>query len=138
MLALPAAHADDASDAKTHYQKATAHYAVGEYKDAAAEYEAAYKAKQDPALLYTLGVLCEREQLWGKAQTYFEASLALDDSWRTRVALGELLAKLDRGDDANAHLATALKLAIACSSLSIRSLDSTAYFDVGCSLTMFL
>jgi hypothetical protein len=46
------ARADDASDAKTHYQKATAHYAVGEYHDAALEYEAAYKAKQDPALLY--------------------------------------------------------------------------------------
>src|SRR6185436_16922184 len=44
--------ADDATDAKTHYQKAMAHYAVGEYKEAAAEYEAAYKAKQDPALLY--------------------------------------------------------------------------------------
>jgi tetratricopeptide (TPR) repeat protein len=44
--------ADDAADAKTHYQKATAHYAVGEYREAAAEYESAYKAKQDPALLY--------------------------------------------------------------------------------------
>jgi hypothetical protein len=50
-LARPAA-ADDSADAKMHYQKATAHYAVGEYKEAAAEYEAAYKAKQDPALLY--------------------------------------------------------------------------------------
>src|SRR5450432_1791185 len=46
------ARADDAADAKLHYQKATAHYAVGEYHDAAMEYEAAYKAKQDPALLY--------------------------------------------------------------------------------------
>jgi hypothetical protein len=44
--------ADDSSDAKVHYQKATAHYAIGEYKEAASEYEAAYKAKQDPALLY--------------------------------------------------------------------------------------
>jgi tetratricopeptide (TPR) repeat protein len=44
--------ADDASDAKMHYQKATAHYAVGEYHEAALEYEAAYKSKQDPALLY--------------------------------------------------------------------------------------
>jgi tetratricopeptide (TPR) repeat protein len=51
MIAAPAV-ADDASDAKAHYQKATAHYAVGEYHDAAMEYEAAYKAKQDPALLY--------------------------------------------------------------------------------------
>ena len=50
-LASPA-RADDASDAKAHYQKATAHYAVGEYHDAAMEYEAAYKSKQDPALLY--------------------------------------------------------------------------------------
>src|SRR6267154_4196288 len=51
LVATPA-RADDASDAKVHYQKATAHYAVGEYHDAAMEYEAAYKAKQDPALLY--------------------------------------------------------------------------------------
>jgi tetratricopeptide (TPR) repeat protein len=51
MIAAPAV-ADDASDAKAHYQKATAHYAVGEYHDAAMEYEEAYKAKQDPALLY--------------------------------------------------------------------------------------
>ena len=50
-VAAPAV-ADDASDAKAHYQKATAHYAVGEYHDAAMEYEEAYKAKQDPALLY--------------------------------------------------------------------------------------
>jgi hypothetical protein len=49
--AMPA-HADDSNDAKAHYQKATAHYAVGEYKEAATEYELAYKAKQDPALLY--------------------------------------------------------------------------------------
>jgi hypothetical protein len=52
LLAGGAARADDAGDAKVHYQKATAHYAVGEYKEAASEYEAAYKAKQDPALLY--------------------------------------------------------------------------------------
>src|SRR4030095_11068708 len=38
---------------------------------------------QDATLLYTLGRLCERAQLWGKAQTYLEASLALDDGWRT-------------------------------------------------------
>ena len=67
---------------------------------------------QDAVLLYALGVLCERQQLWGKAQTYFEASLALDNTWRTHVALGELLARLERSDEANAHLAAALKLAL--------------------------
>jgi HemY protein len=67
---------------------------------------------QDAALLYALGRLCERQELWGKAQTYLEASLALDNHWRTHVALGELFASLGRTDQANAHLAAALRLAI--------------------------
>jgi len=71
------------------------------------------KHPQDATLLYALGVLCERAQLWGKAQTYFEASLAIENSWRTRVALGELFARLNRDFDANAQLAAALKLALA-------------------------
>ena len=66
----------------------------------------------DAQLLHALGRLCERQQLWGKAQTYYEASLALDDGWRTHVALGEMLARLGRHDAANAHLAAALKLAL--------------------------
>jgi HemY protein len=66
----------------------------------------------DAPLLHALGRLCERQQLWGKAQTYYEASLALDDGWRAHVALGEMLARLGRDDAANAHLAAALKLAL--------------------------
>ena len=68
---------------------------------------------QDARLLHALGVLCERQQLWGKAQTYLEASLALDNVWQTQVALGELLARLGRNDEATPHLAAALKLALA-------------------------
>jgi len=64
---------------------------------------------QDATLLYALGVLCERESLWGKAQAYFEASLALEDHWRTHVALGELHGRLGNREQANAHLAEALK-----------------------------
>lgn len=67
---------------------------------------------QEASLLFALGRLCERAELWGKAQTYYEASLALAPSWRTHVALGEMLARLDRNDAANAHLAAALKLAL--------------------------
>jgi HemY protein len=69
--------------------------------------------EHDATLLYALGRLCERAQLWGKAQTYLEASLALDNGWRAHLALGEMLAKLNRTDEANAHLAAALKLALA-------------------------
>jgi HemY protein len=63
----------------------------------------------DATLLYALGLLCERESLWGKAQTYYEASLALEDHWRTHVALGELFGRLGKSELANAHLAEALK-----------------------------
>jgi HemY protein len=68
---------------------------------------------QDASLLYALGRLCERSELWGKAQTYLEASLALDNHWRAHVALAELFAKLDRRDEADAHRAAALSLALA-------------------------
>jgi len=66
---------------------------------------------QDATLLRVLGTLCQRQQLWGKAQTYLEASLALDNSWRTQLALGEMLGRLDRGEEANKHFVAALKLA---------------------------
>ena len=69
--------------------------------------------KDDATLLYALGVLCERAQLWGKAQTYFEASLAIEDAWRTRVALGEHFAHRGLDGEANTHLAAAFKLALA-------------------------
>jgi len=68
---------------------------------------------QDATLLYALGRLCERESLWGKAQTYLEASLALDDHWRTRVALGELHGRLGHAELANTHLAAALERSLA-------------------------
>jgi tetratricopeptide (TPR) repeat protein len=45
-------YADDASDARAHYQKATNFFAVGDFSSAAAEYEEAYKKKPDAALLF--------------------------------------------------------------------------------------
>jgi HemY protein len=92
-------------------------YAVCRLADATPQLEQAERwlaaHSGDAELLHALGVLCERAQLWGKAQTYLEASLALRDSYRTHVALGELHARLGRDREANAHLAAALKLALA-------------------------
>jgi HemY protein len=65
----------------------------------------------DATLLQVLGTLCERAQLWGKAQTYLEASLALDNRWRTHLTLGEMLGRLGRSEEANAHFVAALRLA---------------------------
>jgi HemY protein len=92
-------------------------YATCQVPDATRQLETAERwlttHNQDATLLYVLGTLCERAQLWGKAQTYLEASLALDNHWRAHVALGEMLAKLGRNHEADAHLAAALRLALA-------------------------
>src|SRR5262249_12113726 len=52
MLQAGVSRADDASDAKAHYQRATSHFAVGEFAQAGEEYQTAYKLKSDPALLF--------------------------------------------------------------------------------------
>src|SRR5262249_25869115 len=46
------AYADDAAEARRLYRKAEAHFALGEFKEAAQAYEDAFRLKQDPALLY--------------------------------------------------------------------------------------
>ncbi|MDB4971000.1 MAG: TonB-dependent receptor [Myxococcales bacterium] len=46
------ARADRAGEARAHYENATSHFAVGEFAEAAVEYQAAFKLKADPALLY--------------------------------------------------------------------------------------
>jgi HemY protein len=66
---------------------------------------------QDAVLLRVLGLLCQRAQLWGKAQTYLEASLAVDNAWQAHLALGEMLGHQGRDAEANAHFVAALRLA---------------------------
>jgi HemY protein len=57
----------------------------------------------DAALLLTLGRLCRYQQLWGKAESYLEASLSQQPSRAAHVELARLLDSLDRVDDANRH-----------------------------------
>ncbi|SEH07591.1 heme biosynthesis HemY N-terminal domain-containing protein [Candidatus Venteria ishoeyi] len=57
---------------------------------------------QDPFLLLTLGQLSTRNRLWGKAQQYLEASLALEKLPETYQALGDLMLQMgetQRGAD---------------------------------------
>jgi tetratricopeptide (TPR) repeat protein len=46
--------AEDTAAAREHYQRGTAFYDLGKYQEAIREFEAAYQAKNDPALLYNL------------------------------------------------------------------------------------
>lgn len=51
---------------------------------------------QSPGLLFALGLICENQQLWGKAQRYYEASLSLAQRPQTYARLGTLLEKMDK------------------------------------------
>ena len=65
---------------------------------------------RDSALLLVLGRLCQEKQLWGKAQSYFEASLSLHESRTAHIALAQLLDSLEQGELANQHYRAAALL----------------------------
>jgi HemY protein len=71
------------------------------------------KQPRDAGLLYSLGRLCIMNQLWGKAQSYLEASLALAPAVETHLALARLSEQLERGEDAQRHYRSAAELGIA-------------------------
>lgn len=52
-LAAPA-RADDTASAREHYERGTKFYDIGRYDEAIREFEAAYEAKSDPAIIYNL------------------------------------------------------------------------------------
>lgn len=56
---------------------------------------------EDARLLLALGRLCREQQLWGKAQSYFEASLAVQPSQDAHVELAALFAQLGRSEESN-------------------------------------
>ncbi|MDI6751187.1 MAG: heme biosynthesis HemY N-terminal domain-containing protein [Pseudomonadota bacterium] len=58
---------------------------------------------QDAELLLALGRLCFRHELWGKAQSYLEAALAVTPSCEAHLELARLFDRLERVDEANRH-----------------------------------
>jgi HemY protein len=55
---------------------------------------------EDPVLLLTLGKISLRNELWGKAQNYFEASIAQHATPEAYRLLGMLLEQLDEPERA--------------------------------------
>jgi HemY protein len=66
--------------------------------------------EQDAALLAALGRLCAQAELWGKAQSYLEASLAFGESRDTHLALARLHERFSRTADAQRHYRRAADL----------------------------
>ena len=65
---------------------------------------------RDEQLLFALGRLCRHQKLWGKAQSYLEASLAIRVSRGAHIELAQLLEHLERGNEANRHYRAAALL----------------------------
>lgn len=67
--------------------------------------------ERDPVLLLTLGRLCFRNQLWGKARAYLEASLGIELRSDTYRELGQLLEKINQPKEAADYYRKGLILA---------------------------
>lgn len=65
---------------------------------------------RDADLLLALGRLCLRQQLWGKAQSYLEASLAVQETRAAHVELAQLLERLEKSALAGRHYRAAALL----------------------------
>jgi HemY protein len=66
---------------------------------------------RDPALLLALGKLCMRQELWGKAQSYIEASLALEPTHDGHMTLAALMERIGRPQEAVLHFRRSAELA---------------------------
>lgn len=65
---------------------------------------------EDGTLLAALGRLCAHAELWGKAQSYFEASLAYDETAALHLELARLAERLEKPADAQRHFRRAAEL----------------------------
>lgn len=68
--------------------------------------------REDGPLLLALGRLCAQQQLWGKAQSYFEASLSLEPTYSAHLELAQLHDRLERPEQARSHYRASLDLAV--------------------------
>lgn len=65
---------------------------------------------RDPALLLALGKLCMRQGLWGKAQSYIEASLALEPTHDGHMTLAALMEQIGKPHEAVLHFRRSAEL----------------------------
>jgi HemY protein len=66
----------------------------------------------DASLLLALGKLCAKQGLWGKAESYLEASVSVEPTVVGHVELARLQDKLGNADAARRHYRESLELAL--------------------------
>jgi HemY protein len=70
-----------------------------------------FKHPRDASLLAALGKLCMRQALWGKAQSYLEASVALSPTLDAHMTLARLMEQVGKPQDAMRHIKRSAELA---------------------------
>ena len=65
---------------------------------------------KESGLLYALGRLCMAAELWGKAQSYLEASVSTAPTVDAHLALAQLAERFERPQDAQHHFRRAAQL----------------------------
>jgi HemY protein len=66
----------------------------------------------DPNLLLSLGNLCLRQELWGKGESYLDASLSVEPSSTAHLALATIAEHKEDADSACKHYRQSLELAL--------------------------
>ncbi len=66
---------------------------------------------RDPVLLASLGKLCMRQSLWGKAQSYLEAAIALAPSVDAHMTLAKLMEHVGKPEEAARHIRSGAEIA---------------------------
>lgn len=67
---------------------------------------------RDAVLLLSLGRLCSAQELWGKAQSYLEASIAVEPTYSAHLSLAGLHEKLGNQEAAQLHQRESFALAL--------------------------
>jgi len=68
--------------------------------------------RNDAALLLALGYLCLRQELWGKAMNYLEASISIAPSSAAHLALAKVAEHLENSAEVTRHYRESLELAL--------------------------
>ena len=87
--------------------------------------------ENDAVTLLTVGRLSLRNKLWGKAQSYLEASVSSHPSAEAYNELGNLLDKLGESDRASEYFREGLRLAPGCENSTPIVMDTVVGNAVG-------
>lgn len=95
--------AEDVTAARKHFERGTALYDLQRYSDAAAEYEAAFDAKNDPAFLFNIGQAYRFAKDYEKSIRSFKAFLRRNPETPMRAQIETWIADMQKSLDTQAR-----------------------------------